>query len=424
MTTRQRFADISPSSAPPTQVVEALLRLHSAGYIMTDRELVVTASTVESATGLKLSCPIENGLSLFAALPGFEVHHHMVDSLLTGGNETITLTFPVQIEAAATPETGATVVQWLTAVGLPRHDEKREIAGVILFLNRRWPADEHDRQMLQQRHETAQLRHRLIQQNLELVAASVELRQLDEMKSRFVSFAAHELRTPLASISGFVEFLLDGELGPLTDEQRECMIIVQRSAQRLLGITSNLLDVTRIATGRLSLVMYPVDLKAAVQEVIEELRPQFELRAQTVVLKVDPDLPQALCDEQRLTQIFANLLGNANKYTPSHGEISVTITRSSEPGFLLVSVHDNGIGIPASEHDQLFDSFYRASNVTTTSTIGSGLGLHIVRSLVELHGGKIWLESEVGLGSTFFFTVPALDAAALDAAIQNTSQDL
>jgi signal transduction histidine kinase len=102
----------------------------------------------------------------------------------------------------------------------------------------------------------------------------------------------------------------------------------------------------------------------------------------------------------------------------------VTITRSSEPGFLLVSVHDNGIGIPAAEHDQLFDSFYRASNVTSTSTIGSGLGLHIVRSLVELHGGKIWLESEVGLGSTFFFTVPALDAAALDAAMHNTSQDL
>jgi signal transduction histidine kinase len=235
------------------------------------------------------------------------------------------------------------------------------------------------------------------------------LQRLDEMKSMFVSVAAHELRTPLASISGYVEMLLDEEVGSLTNDQREYLDIVQGSAHRLLTITNNLLDVTRMEAGRIELVLQPTELPALVEAVVAEFEPQLEAKAQRLTLRASPDLPLALCDEMRAAQIIGNLLSNASKYTHQGGLITISVTRAEEEGFLRVSVKDNGVGIAVEDQVKLFSRFFRAEKAGVTQASGAGLGLFITRSLVELHGGRIWFGSQPDKGSTFHVTFPMAD---------------
>ena len=268
------------------------------------------------------------------------------------------------------------------------------------------------RQLAQNRNELRLLRDQLARQNLELTAANAELRRLDEMKSAFVSVAAHELRTPLAPIKGYIEVLLDKDVGPINDEQREYLKIVQGSVDRLLKTTNNLLDVTRIEAGRVELVLQPTDLAALVETVAAEFISQLEARAQRLTLHAPPDLPPALCDETRTAQIIGNLLSNASKYTPQGGLITVSLGLAEEEGFLQLSVIDNGVGIPAEDQPKLFDRFFRAKSALLTGIGGAGLGLHITRSLVELHGGRIWFESAPDKGSTFHVTFPIAERPA------------
>jgi signal transduction histidine kinase len=138
----------------------------------------------------------------------------------------------------------------------------------------------------------------------------------------------------------------------------------------------------------------------------------LEGRAQPLTLCIPSDLPPALCDEARAAQIIGNLLSNASKYTPRGGQIAVTVALAEEDGFLEVSVADNGVGIPANDQPRLFDRFFRAQSAVLTGASGAGLGLHITRSLIELHGGHIWFESELGKGSTFHVAFPIADRPA------------
>jgi signal transduction histidine kinase len=138
----------------------------------------------------------------------------------------------------------------------------------------------------------------------------------------------------------------------------------------------------------------------------------LEGRAQQFTLRIPSDLPSALCDEARAAQIIGNLLSNASKYTPRGGQIAVTVAFAEEGGFLEVSVADNGVGIPANDQPRLFDRFFRAQSAVLTGASGAGLGLDITRSLIELHGGRIWFESELGKGSTFHVTFPITDEPA------------
>jgi signal transduction histidine kinase len=266
--------------------------------------------------------------------------------------------------------------------------------------------------LAQQRNELRLLRDQLARQNLELAATNTELRRLDELKSSFVSIAAHELRTPLTLIRGYGEMLLDGDLGPLADKQRDCLEIIERNASRLLTITSELLDVTRIETGRVELVLKPVDLPTLLEVLATEFGPELEARVQRLTLCAPPDLPPALCDETRAAQIIANLLSNASKYTPPGGLITVRVALAEEAGFLQISVADNGVGISADDQAKLFNRFFRAESSQLGEAKGTGLGLHITRALVELHGGRIWFESELGQGSTFYVTFPLADSPA------------
>lgn len=229
-------------------------------------------------------------------------------------------------------------------------------------------------------------------------------RELDRMKSEFVSMVSHELRTPLTSIKGYVDLLLEGEVGALTPDQQEFLEIVGSNAERLVSLINDILDISRIEAGRIALTMAPVDLPSLLERLVISFRPQIEAKRQRLVVDIAPSVPPARGDAERLTQIFANLISNAHKYTPAGG--TLTIRAGAIGNRVVASVADTGIGLSQEEQEQLFTRFYRAQNRTTQEVGGTGLGLSITRSLVDLHGGTIAVESTPGKGSTFTVALP------------------
>ena len=244
---------------------------------------------------------------------------------------------------------------------------------------------------------------------LDLQASNAELRRLTDMKSVFVSVAAHELRTPLAVISSYADLLAQGLVGELNDRQLQSLGIIRAGAERLLQITANLLDMTRIEAGRLELVLQVLDAGALVASVVEEQRPLFEQANQDLSLAVEPSLPLALIDEVRATQIVVNLLSNACKYTPGGGAIRVTLSQLADCSELMLTVSDTGVGIAPEDQPQIGSWLFRAKSANDISAKGVGLGLYITRSLVELHGGRFWFDSTPGVGSAFHVTFLAAD---------------
>ena len=228
-------------------------------------------------------------------------------------------------------------------------------------------------------------------------------RELDRMKTEFVSQVSHELRTPLTAIKGFTEVLLDGEAGPVNSEQTEFLGIVKSNVDRLVALIDDLLDIARIEGGRIELKLRPVDLRAAIDEVVTTMRPLVDGKHQVLTVDVPANLPPARADHDRLVQVLTNLLSNAYKYTPAGGTLRIT----AEPceASLRVAVHDSGIGISAEDQQRLFTRFYRVDSSLSREAGGTGLGLAIVKSIVELHGGAVEVASTPGVGSTFAFTL-------------------
>jgi signal transduction histidine kinase len=202
--------------------------------------------------------------------------------------------------------------------------------------------------------------------------------------------------------------LLDAEFGPLNDEQRGALDSVNQAAHRLLATASDLLDVTRIEAGRIDLQLVPTDLADVVRQVAAELAPQHRAKGQALSVDVAHDLPLALCDATRMEQVLTNLISNASAYTPDSGHLGVEVRLAAEPGYLQVTVSDDGVGIAEDDQVHVFSRFYRAAATRRMSANGLGLGLTIARELVELQGGRIWLESAVGKGTRVTFTLPAV----------------
>lgn len=298
---------------------------------------------------------------------------------------------------------------YLTLVHLPRQTRNGRITGLIHVAEDVTEMGKVEQQLTQQRNELRLLQAQLARQNVELGAVNAELQQLDEIKSMFISVAAHELRTPLGLISGYVEVLLDEDLGSLAQNQRDYLEVIQHNSQRLLHLTHELLDITRIEMGRVELVLKPIDLSALIEAVTAEYSLQLEAKAQRLTIEATSSLPPALGDEARTAQIIGNLLTNAHKYTPSGGEISIKLSLAQEEGFLQLSIADTGVGIAAEDQAKLFSRFFRAGSSQLMGAKGAGLGLYIARSLIELHGGRIWFESELGRGTTFYLTFPIAD---------------
>lgn len=268
------------------------------------------------------------------------------------------------------------------------------------------------KQELEQQRNALCLAHDLLaQQNLQLAAANTELQRLDEVKSAFVSIAAHELRSPLTSILGYLELLLGGDAGDLNLQQKDYLRVIEYSAQRLVQTSNDLLDVTRIEAGRLEMVLQPTDLVAVAELAVRQLLPQLKAKSQQLTLHAPARLPLALCDADRARQIIGILLGNANQYSPPGTAIVLSLCEADAAGFLQITVSDQGIGIAPEERASLFRPFFRASSATQPGASGSGagLGLYIARSLVDLHGGRIWFDSVPGKGTTFYVTLPSAD---------------
>ncbi|MBE7549505.1 MAG: HAMP domain-containing histidine kinase [Anaerolineales bacterium] len=385
-------------------VAQLILQDRKIAYVITDPDLTILEVSDE-ANILPAGYQTSLGCSLLDLDPELIGSEEALADVLAGELPRFELAW-VNRETAA----GQTI--YLTLVELPHRDQEGRIIGLIHLVEDVTEVGVLNQWLAQQRNELRLLRDQLARQNLELAAANAELQRLDELKSMFVSIAAHELRTPLTLIRGYGEMLLDGDLGPLADTQRDCLEIIERSASRLLTITGELLDVTRIETGRIELVLKPVDLPTLVKALAAEFGPELEARMQHLTLRIPSGLPLALCDETRAAQIVGNLLSNASKFTLPGGLITVDVALAEEAGFLQVSVADNGVGISADDQAKLFNRFFRAASPQPTETKGAGLGLHITRALAELHGGRIWFESELGRGSTFHVTFPAADRPA------------
>ncbi|MDX1688949.1 MAG: GAF domain-containing protein [Candidatus Promineifilaceae bacterium] len=238
------------------------------------------------------------------------------------------------------------------------------------------------------------------------------LEQADKAKSDFISLVTHELRVPMTSIRGYTDLLLGEMVGSLNDSQREFLQTVRRNLDRMSVLIRDLSDINRIETGRMKFEMAAFDLREVVGNAVDDLREAIESKDQTITTELPDQLPDVYADRTRIAEVLANLLSNANKYTPQGGAITVRVKPRDDNA--LVAVADDGIGISEENQARLFTQFFRAEDEAVREQTGWGLGLHIVKKLVEAQGGKVGFESELGEGSTFTFTVPFAEPAAED----------
>jgi hypothetical protein len=230
------------------------------------------------------------------------------------------------------------------------------------------------------------------------------VQQANQAKSEFVSLVAHELRTPMTSIQGYADMLLKEACGPLSSQQTQFIQTIRGNVVRMGILVSDLQDVSRIETGHMQLERRPSDFEDVLRDALQAIQGQIRARGQQLSVDVQENLPQVNADPARLAQVLINLLSNAYKYTPEGGRIHVRVWRQGDDVHCAIS--DTGIGISAADQAKLFNKFFRSSNVEALEKPGTGLGLCIVKHLVELHGGRIGVESRLGKGATFVFTTP------------------
>ena len=243
-----------------------------------------------------------------------------------------------------------------------------------------------------------------------------------KLKDQFLSHVSHELRSPLTAIHGFVSILLDGMGGDLTPKQREFLDITLRNANQLTTMIGDLLDATRAQASKLVIEPQCLSLLDLVPEMLQTL--VLSADAKHIALSADMRgfLPPVHADPQRIRQILTNLIENAIKFTPEHGEIHVQVSPYEvNPAFLRIAVHDTGCGISSEATEMIFERLYQEANVPESRRKGLGLGLYICRELVAAHGGCIWVESQLGQGSVFFFTLPIVSLAELLSPLSSTN---
>lgn len=249
-----------------------------------------------------------------------------------------------------------------------------------------------------------------------------EMTRANEWKSEFVSFVAHELKTPMTSMKGYTDLLISGVTGALSEQQQAFLGTIRANIDRMQTLVSDLNDVTKLQTKKMPMEFQPLDFRAVVTESLRPLLRQIEEKHQTLTLDIPDTLPAILADQNRLIQVLTNLLSNAYKYTPPEGHITLRarVAETNRDGkgrdlgpALHVSVADTGIGMSEDDLKQLFTPYFRSDNPLAREQPGTGLGLTIVHGIIERHGGRIWVESQIGQGTTFNFTIPlAADAAA------------
>lgn len=276
--------------------------------------------------------------------------------------------------------------------------------------------------------EAVQDSHReLVEKNRMLEESIDKLKELDRLKSNFLATVSHELRTPLTSVIGYSEMLLEGLAGDLTEEQRGYVRTIMEKGENLLQIISSILDISKIESGKVILTPTELDLGDIAEAAITTVLPQANKKKLRIERRLAPELPRVQGDRDKVRQCLVNLLSNAVKFTPEGRRITVVIERYTGPRryapkgeeneafalfeprenhFVRIAVEDEGIGIPKEKLEKVFDTFYQVDNSSTREYGGTGLGLSIVRSYIEAHGGEVWVDSELGKGSTFSFILP------------------
>jgi len=237
----------------------------------------------------------------------------------------------------------------------------------------------------------------------EIQDKSHQLAEASKHKSQFLANMSHELRTPLNAILGYTELVLDGIYGEAPQKAQDVLKRVESNGRHLLGLINDVLDLSKIEAGELKLSLTAYSMKDVVYNVFSAVEPLATKKKLDLKVNIPPDMPAGHGDERRLTQVLLNLVGNAIKFTDA-GEVAIRIAAAG--GAFSVAVHDTGPGISAADQTKLFQEFQQADSSITKSKGGTGLGLAISRRIVELHGGRLWVESSLGEGSTFTFTVP------------------
>ncbi|MFH1295398.1 MAG: PAS domain-containing sensor histidine kinase, partial [bacterium] len=229
-------------------------------------------------------------------------------------------------------------------------------------------------------------------------------KELDKVKTEFISLASHQLRTPLSSIKWLCELFWQGDTSGLPADQRDIVSKVQHENERLIRLVNSLLNISRIDSKKLLFTPVLTNIAEVLNKFVTDLKPKIAEKQQTVELEIPADLPQIMLDTKLVGEAFSNLLSNANKYTPKGGRLWIKTKADSKE--LIISVADNGIGIPAEDWHRIFEKFFRARNATTSQMDGSGLGLYFVKWVAEQHGGRVWFESAENSGTTFYLAFP------------------
>ncbi|MBI4250414.1 PAS domain-containing protein [Candidatus Uhrbacteria bacterium] len=239
---------------------------------------------------------------------------------------------------------------------------------------------------------------------------------IDKVKTEFVSLASHQLLGPITTIKWHAEMLLSGDAGPLNEQQRRFFEKIYESNQQMAGLVDALLNVARLELGTLTLKLEPTDTVSVISHVISEQKSEIERKNISLATHFADDLPTMLIDQKLLRMVVINILSNAIKYTPSKGTIDCAVWRVTKGecvdgrkmnvDSLVMKIADTGCGIPAHQHDKIFSKLFRADNARALNAVGTGLGLYVVKQIVDRFGGSVWFESQEQKGATFFVSIP------------------
>jgi len=296
-------------------------------------------------------------------------------------------------------------------MGIPFSGGQLRYPGGLFFFYKVHPLKEADRSirkvmlLMEDVTELTRLEEELRDSYVKLENAYAELKEEDEIKSYFISTASHELRTPLTVINSYLEMFEDGLLGEMTEIQQDKLEVMRSQVNQMIGLVKDMLDTSRLEARKFKIQKHPMKLDEIAKNAVDEMSRLADMKEHSLSLKIFRKLPEIMADEHRIKQVFSNLLTNAIKYTPNKGTIDVRI--SNENSHILVSISDTGVGIPEEEHEKIFEKFYTVGEKSLTrDSDRMGLGLTIAKGIVEAHDGRIWVESEVNKGSTFYFTLP------------------
>lgn len=229
-------------------------------------------------------------------------------------------------------------------------------------------------------------------------------REVDRMKSEFISLVSHQLRTPLSAMKWATEMLLSSDMGDLTPEQIEFLGDINNLNHKMVDLVNSLLNISRIESGRLIIEPKPTNLGNLVHEVLKELEKPILKKEMDINFDIEDNLPEINIDPNLISEAYVNLISNSIEYTPKGGQVTISVYSKGDQ--IVSEIKDTGLGIPAAEQNRVFDRFFRASNVVKSDTEGNGLGVYLVKSIIESSGGKIWFKSKENEGTTFWFSLP------------------